>query len=400
MNRLAWLLFAVVIPLALIGIALGVVEATSQADFPPGRASELYVEVFAIVASVLIATVGLLIARKESANPIGWIFLGSAALIAVMTVAYRYADLVLYGGEDWPGGAWVAWLASWLIIVPVFVAPCLVAQLFPDGRPIGGRWHRLFWLSVASAAYVALSPALNPGPTGSYPHVDNPIGLPHWVGTLLFDPVWALAIFGLFAISLASIVARFRRSVGIERQQLSWLTLAAGIGIVGLVGGFVFYDLVGWLSTLFMAVAAVGLVLMPVAVAIAILRYRLYEIDRIVSRTLVYASLTLVLGAAYAGLVLAGQALFSSFAGGSNLAIAVSTLVIAALFLPLRTRIQQVVDRRFNRRGYDAQRTLEAFGSRLRDQVELEVLAHDLRAIVAETMQPAHVTFWLREPTG
>ena len=134
-----------------------------------------------------------------------------------------------------------------------------------------------------------------------------------------------------------------------------------------------------------------------VAVAIAILRYRLFDVDRLISRTLVYGLLTVLLGAAYAGLVLAGQAVFSSFAGGSNLAIAVSTLVVAALFLPLRARVQRFVDRRFYRRRYDAQRTLEAFGARLREEVELEALRADLEAWSSETMQPAHVSLWLRE---
>jgi uncharacterized membrane protein YbhN (UPF0104 family) len=139
--------------------------------------------------------------------------------------------------------------------------------------------------------------------------------------------------------------------------------------------------------------------LIPAAVAIAILRYRLYEIDRVISKTLVYGSLTVVLGAAYVALVLAGQAVFSSFAGGSDLAIAVSTLVVAALFLPVRARVQRFVDRRFYRRRYDAQRTLAAFGTRLREQVEIDGLRADLEEVVRETMQPAHVSLWLREAT-
>ena len=150
------------------------------------------------------------------------------------------------------------------------------------------------------------------------------------------------------------------------------------------------------IGTIELAFSAVTFAL-PVAIGIAILKYRLYDIDRIISRTLAYAVLTVVLGATYVGLVLGAQAVFSSFAGGSNLAIAVSTLVVAALFLPLRSRVQRVVDRRFNRHRYDAQRTLEAFGARLREQVEFDALRSDLLGVVGETMQPAHTSLWLSE---
>jgi len=143
--------------------------------------------------------------------------------------------------------------------------------------------------------------------------------------------------------------------------------------------------------------SGIAIMLIAIAIGIAILKYRLYEIDRIISRTLVYGGLTVVLGAVYIGFVLAGQALFSSFAGGSNLAIAASTLAVAALFLPARSGVQRFVDRRFYRRRYDAQRTLEGFGARLREQVDLETLRSDLGTVVEETMQPAHVSVWLRE---
>jgi hypothetical protein len=177
----------------------------------------------------------------------------------------------------------------------------------------------------------------------------------------------------------------------LERQQLKLLALAAPLAVVCVVAAGLAGD--GLLSDVLWDV---GMTAIPAAVTIGILRYRLFDVDLLISRTLVYGLLTVLLGAAYAGLVLAGQAIFSSFAGGSNLTIAVSTLVVAALFLPLRSRVQRVVDRRFYRRRYDAQRTLEAFGARLRDEVELDLLRADLQRVVRDTVQPAHISVWLR----
>jgi hypothetical protein len=194
-----------------------------------------------------------------------------------------------------------------------------------------------------------------------------------------------------------SLIVRFRRSGPAQREQLKWVMFTAGLVLVMFPAAALTYDT----TPLLVAVTAVGsacaATLIPISTGIAILRYRLYDIDRLISKTLVYGSLTVVLGAAYVGLVLAGQAVFSSFAGGSDLAIAVSTLVVAALFLPVRSRVQRFVDRRFYRRRYDAERTLEAFGARLREEVELETLTSELRHAVEETMQPAHVSLWLRQ---
>jgi hypothetical protein len=203
----------------------------------------------------------------------------------------------------------------------------------------------------------------------------------------------------VYAASLASLVVRFRRSRGIERQQLKLLVFAGALPVVAFALSFVWAPLVGegFVNNAIFVVGFSSLALIPIAVGVAIRRYRLYEIDRIISRTLVYGSLTVVLGAAYVGLVLTGQAVFSSVAGGSNLAIAVSTLVVAALFRPLRSGVQDVVDRRFYRHRYDAQQTLDAFTTRLRHQVELSGLCADLQAVVDETVQPAHVSLWLRE---
>jgi hypothetical protein len=171
MRRVGLVVFFLAISMAPVGIVLGVIGKTRGLDLPAGRGSELFEEAVAAVAAVLFAVVGLLIARKEPRNPIGWIFLASALMLAVVGSGYGYADLALYGGEGWAGGIWAGWLASWLFIVPVFVSPCFIAQLFPDGQPVSHRWRLALRLSVGLALYLALAPALGPGPLGAYPTI-------------------------------------------------------------------------------------------------------------------------------------------------------------------------------------------------------------------------------------
>jgi len=400
-RGIAWSVFGLVLALAALAIGLAVAGALHGIDLPPSHDPTLPLTLTGCVAALLYATVGLLIARREPRNAIGWIFLGSAATLAAMAAAYGYADLALYGGEGWPAAVWAGWFANWSLIPPVFLAPCLVAQLFPSGRPLPGAWRWVFWVSLAFAVQAVLTSSLAPGHVDPYPEHANPAGLTGTAGDVVkaMDGIGeAVEAPALFLVSLAALVVRFRRSRGIERQQMKWLTFAGALLVAAFAISFVASPLgvPQVVEDVLFLIGIAALVLMPVSVAVAILRYRLYEIDRVISRTIVYGGLTLVLGAAYAVLVLAGQALFSSFAGGSNLAIAVSTLVVAALALPLRKRVQRFVDRRFYRRRYDAGRTLEAFGARLRDQIELGGLRADLEGVVRETMQPEHVSLWLR----
>ncbi len=360
----------------------------------------LVVELIAVAAALLYCAVGFLIVRRQPGHAVGWIFLGAAPLFALVAAAYGYADLSLYGGEDWPLDQWAAWLTNWLFAVPVFLVPVFLAQLFPDGRPVSARWAWVLKATVTAAIAALLVGMLRAAPLDPYPDVQSPAALPR-AGEVLAD-LWdggGIVVQPIiFLAALASLIARFRRARGVERQQLKWLAYAAAVVLVGFVGAGVAPD--GLASDVFFIVGIAALVLMPVAVAVAILRYRLYDIDRVISKTLVFGTLTAILGVAYVGLVLLGQAVFSSVAGGSDLAIAVSTLVVAALFLPVRSRVQRFVDRRFYRRRYDAQRTLEVFGARLREEVELDGLTVDLRGVVEETMQPAHVSLWLRQETA
>jgi hypothetical protein len=273
----------------------------------------------------------------------------------------------------------------------------MIASLYviPTGRLPSRRWRPVLAVFVAvtlvCAVIASLEETLQASDTA--PIVSNPIGI-DGLGDIeeWFGPGLIVILVGGALLGAASLIARYRSGDALERQQLKLIALAAPFAIVCVVAAGASGD--GPVSDVLWDV---GMTAIPAAVTIGILRYRLFDVDLLLSRTLVYGLLPVLLGAAYAGLVLAGQAVFSSFAGGSNLAIAASTLVVAALFLPLRSRLQRFVDRRFYRRRYDAQRTLEAFGARLRQEVELDLLRADLQRVVRDTVQPAHVTLWLRD---
>jgi hypothetical protein len=378
----AWGLLGVYVALALAGVAMIVIQ--------DGRQDVLGVFGFAAFAGV-----GTLIALRRPDNAVGWLLLAVAITFSIGEVGDVYVD-----AASNPARVPVAVVASGMSNVWFALALVFLPLLFPYGHLPSPRWRPVLWLGAAELVVGAVASATAPGEieivngTG----IENPLGVE---GTLS-DTLGALdLVLGGVAVVLAaaSVVVRFRRSSGVERLQLKWfasvLVLAAiCLSIAVLIGSlqgeespYAPVAVAGWLS---------GLVLigfgLPIATGIAILRHRLYDIDVVIRRTLVYAALTAALGATYLGLVL----LIGLTLGTSNLAIAVSTLAVAALFRPLRTRIQGAVDRRFFRRRYDAAMTLEAFGVRLRDELDLETLGADLRGIVTETMQPAHVSLWLR----
>lgn len=338
---------------------------------------------------------GVVVILKRPANLVGWALLLSGLGQLLGGVIDGYAELALLQRPGWglPLGTFAAaWQAgTWaLLMAGVF----LLLVVFPTGH-VSSRWVARWTMAVlASFAFVWLGVAATPG------HLDAPFKAyrsplaPTQDKSVFFASAVPVIVFCLVSVGAAAIraVVRFRGSRGLERQQFKWLAANAAVLVLSLpvAAAFNYSRLPGDMFGL-------ALIALPLSVGIAVLRYRLYEIDRIVSKTLVYGSLTVILGAAYAGLVLAGQALFASFAGGSNLAIAASTLVVAALFLPLRARVQRVVDRRFYRRRYDAQRTLEAFGQRLRQQIDLGVVSDELVEAVRDTLEPAHMALWLRE---
>jgi hypothetical protein len=345
-------------------------------------------EVYDAMNAVLLLSfpaVGALVATRHPRNAIGWLFCAAGVLFGLSSAAYGYA-LTDFGGADY-----AAWLNAWIFLPALFGIPPLLFLLFPDGRLLSARWRGAVWLTGIAMAGFAAAAALRPGVLDDAPvaGVVNPLGV-RGAGDIV-DAVAAVAgSCALLAIllSVAALVLRLRRSRGAERRQMKWFAAAAALFAATCVAfiSVPVSDQIGQLAIL------TAYALIPVAAGVAILRHRLYDIDVVIRRTLIYAVLTATLGATYLALVL----LVGLAVGESGLAVAVSTLAVAAMFRPALTRIQAVVDRRFYRSRYDAALTLEAFGSRLRDEVDLEALTDDLRGVVSETVQPAHVSVWLR----
>lgn len=402
-SRLAWSLWGLALCLVPVSLIFGVLDLT--ASLPKGREPFLISIVVLDVLLLPYGTLGALIASRRHGNPIGWIFCAVAVSLGLIATAYGYADYVLYaGGGSLPGAVLAAWLTNWLPILAVYVPACFLFLLFPDGRPTSPRWRPVVWAVAVVAVIATLSTAFEPGRIYSYPTVENPLGLGGYSGRIastVNDVTDFLAI-PVFLVSLASMITRLRRARGRERLQLKWVAYAAALTATSFAASF----LTGLLTILsevvadaFFLLGVVGFASIPVTAGVAILRHRLYDIDVLINRTLVYGALTATFVLIYLGSVVLLQFAFRTLTGQeSQLAVVASTLAIAALFNPLRRRIQGFIDRRFYRKKYDARKTLEEFSARLREEMDLDALSGDLTAVVRETMQPEHASLWLRGP--
>jgi hypothetical protein len=334
--------------------------------------------------------VGALIVAHRPGNAIGWIFSAIALLAVTGALAEEYAGYAVRTRPGLlPGGVLAGWYAGWAWYPTVALALVFTPLLFPDGRPPSPPWRLVAWLTAATTALFVALTAVQPTIELDDGHlVDNPIGLAEAPSPE--DSILNIALGLLIVAAVASLVIRFRRSRGDERLQLKWFTYAGAVLPVLLLG-----DLLP--DTASNVLFAVGISFPPVAAGIAILRYRLYDIDRLINRTLVYGLVTALLSGVYAGLVLLGGQLFGDLSDRPpSWAVAGATLAVAALFQPARRRVQVLVDRRFNRARYDAARTVEAFSARLRDQVDLDTLAAELLGVVDQTVQPSRASLWLR----
>lgn len=345
---------------------------------------------------LFIGAIGAVVARKRPQNAVGWWLLATGVLLVVNPISTLYANHAL--NED-PGSlplGMVAALISQAAGGPIiFIGFIFVFLLFPSGHLLTARWRWVAAAAIAGFGFTTLGGTLETDLRVA-PLDDNPIAW-GWLQEVRDLPEMIAGILMLVAVtgSLVSMVVRYRRSRGEERQQMRWITWSAGLFALSLIVAPIFWATPS-LEPLwgFLFVLSVGSI--PVTAAIAILKYRLYEIDVIVNRTLVYAVLTSILGSAYLATVVILQSVLEPLTQESDIAVAGSTLAVAALFRPLRGRVQQFIDQRFYRRKYNAALTVEAFSKRLRDEVDLEVLTDDLVTMVGETLQPRHATLWLR----
>jgi hypothetical protein len=396
---LAWSLCALSLALTVLGLFLLVLSLAH-----PNAHVFDYWNVLT-VGAIGSSPVGALIASRRPANPVGWIIcsIGLIAGLEHFTAEYAIYGLLVKPGSL-PVGEAAAWLASWLW-VPGSGLLVFLLLLFPDGQLPSHRWRPFAWLTAAALGAGTVSWAFLPGPIDGLGPIRNPLGIEGAQSMLgLVAGVSAALGEGLLAlVAAASLFLRMRHVARAERQQIKWFTFAVTVVALSF---FLTYTVaepisVGWLSWFSLGVTLIGVLCVPLSIAVAIFRYHLYDIDLLINRTVVYGSLTVVLAAVYLSGVTAVQAIFDALTGErSTLAVVASTLLIAALFNPLRRRIQAFIDRRFYRSKYDARKTLEAFSSKLRDETDLDALSDDLVGVVRDTMQPAHVSLWLRPDTS
>jgi hypothetical protein len=378
--RIAWVVFALsaaamVVALIVWAVATGEPLTADIVLYP--------------AAYVAFGAVGALIVSRQPSNRIGRLAILTGAAGSIVALC----DSIARAGGPGPAQAWAAWVATWGF--PATLAPpLLLILLFPTGQLASGRWRIVAALVIAGVAGLAIGNAFTPR-LGDYPSVSNPVGIAGFTGSPLESGgvAWFPVLAGAIAAAVG-LVPRLRRASGIEREQLKWMTFAAALhgtswivlalelpGLAGEVGGY------GVFATL---------MLIPIATGIAILRYRLYDIDVVIRRTLVYGAVVAILGVLYVVLILGLQSGLSQVIGGDTIPVALSTLVTAVLFGRVRDRVRDVVDRRFYRSRYDHERLLETFGARLRDEVELESVHRILTGVAGQAVQPTSIALWMR----
>jgi hypothetical protein len=402
-SLLAWALGGLSVIVFVAGVPLYVLSSSARVT---GTIGELVGGALFLVFPV----VGTLIAARRPRNPIGWILLADGLLWNLSSMMDYYSDYGAARPGSLPLVVVMATINNWLWVPAAGLLGTFAFLLFPNGRLPSRKWRPLAWLSGLVILLVSIMISVTPGPLEGLRSVRNPLGVlvRPWMeaAPYVLVPLFLLCM----VASVLSLVLRYRHSRGEERQQIKWIAFGASVVgslyLIAMIGSFVYPQEIWfapgsplWLLILEYA-ALLSFPVIPTAIGFAVLRYRLYDIDVVINRALVYGSLTATLVLIYFGGVATIQTFFRTLGGQDQqpqLAVVVSTLAIAALFNPLRTRVQSFIDRRFYRRKYDAAKTLEVFGARLRNETDLDTLGGDLVSVVREAMQPEHVSLWLRE---
>jgi hypothetical protein len=395
-QTIAWLIFAACVGGAIISGWL----------FSALPDHYLFVSLPLLIAFPIFPLVGALIVTQRPTNTVGWVFLAAGVGVTITPFSAAYVQLSLLNHTDAQlatGLTDIIGNMMWLVNLALGV---MLLYLFPDGRPLSKRWAVAFWALVADLVVVVLAQAVTPGPLESHNRVPNPLGISS-LGVLPASIMNAgqSLIFLFILLAIVSLIVRYRRADNAQRQQIKWFVFGSIVMIVVIVGGMMSTDLISSdpndpLANLVANIAfSLGILALPLGVGIGVLRHKLYDIDSLISRTLLYGSLSAILAALFFGLIAGAQTLIRAFtgqAGQSQLVIVFSTLLIAALAQPLRGSLQRGIDRRFYRGRYDAAHTLQTFGATLRSEVELNDLSAHLIAVVEDTMQPARLSLWLR----
>ena len=386
--RLSWIVWAVAVALVVPGaIATTVTSFEGLVDLPFGVGFTLL--------GVGAATAGAVVTSRVPGNAVGPILLGLGFGLGLLLVAGAYAEASKQTDlGPLPGAAYAAWLGVWLGVPVFFGLTIFLLLLYPDGRLLSPRWRWAAWFSVVGVSLATISSAFSPSRLS--PGFDNPLGATGGTADVVhrLEQVTNALALPILLVAALALVTRLRRSRGVERQQVKLFTYVAALAGVGL-GVSVASE--GVLADAAFLAGLLALAALPVAAGVAVLRHGLYQIDLVIKRTLVYGTVTVVLVTTYLVLVLVLQLFLSPLTGTSDLAVAGSTLAVAALFRPVRNRVKEGVDRRFYRQRYDAALTLQEFGQRLRHELDLDALGVDLRRVVTDTMAPTHVSLWLRE---
>jgi hypothetical protein len=388
-----------IVVLAWSGAALSFAAALANSIWlpTPDDSGGTYFAVIFVVLEVGLGSMGALIASQRPRNAIGWLLLFAAILFAFSVVGGGYAAVsVTRYDASLPFTAAVAWVTTWSFGPAMGVLIVLVPLLFPTGRLPSPRWRPLVVVAILAPLAGGVAPAFTAGPLTDAGGLPNPLGIPGAEGVLAaFNTVSVVVAPVAFVAVIVSLVVRYRHATQTERDQIKWFAYPASVAAVGLglgIQDFGAFSELGWAASL------TALALLPMAIAIAILRHRLLDIDVIINRTLVYGALSVLLAAVYIGSVLLFELLLSPLTADGGLAVAASTLGVVALFQPLRRRIKAIVDRRFYRSRYDAARIVATFMARLRDEVELDHLTDELSASISTALRPASVSVWLRGP--